>query len=110
MRVNDVLESFNKTIEEERHRTGVKNKGHFISVITIEKAMGPYKKYHVVIFYIDTDNKKNIEFISKYYTHKVNKGKEDSIQKIVECEVLTAFFSKIIKYLEDIIKGEYGDK
>lgn len=110
MRINDVLESFNKTIEEERHRTGIKNRGHFISVTTIEKAMGPYKKYHVVIFYVDIDKGENIEFISKYYTHKVPKGKEESIQKIVDCDILTAFFTKVIKVTEDVIKGRYGDK
>lgn len=110
MRINDVLESFNRTIEEERHRTGIKNRGHFISVTTIEKAMGPYKKYHVTIFYIDTDKGENIEFISKYYTHKVPKGKEESTQKIVECEVLTAFFTKAVKNIEDIMGGKYGNK
>ena len=67
--------------------------------------MGPYKKYHILIIYIDIDNKENIEFISKYYTQKAPKGTEEKTRIEVENKVLVPLFEKVLNNWEDIIKG-----
>lgn len=105
MKINDVLEAINQAIEEERTKKCFNIKGHFVTVTDIQKGMGPYKKYHISIIYVDIDNKENIDFISKYYTHKVMKGAEDKVKNIVECEVLTPFFLKVLDNWENIVKG-----
>ena len=105
MKINDVLEAINSTLETERTKRSLNVKGHFVAVIEIQKALGQYKKYHVSIIYIDISNKENIDFISKYYTHKTPKEKEDKVKTTVECEVLIPFFSKVIENWENIVKG-----
>lgn len=105
MKINSVLEAINQCVEAERNKRGISIKGHFVAVMEIQKAMGPYKKYHISIIYIDIDNKENIEFISKYYTQKAPKGTEEKTRIEVESKVLTPFFTKLLDTWENIVKG-----
>lgn len=105
MKINDVLETINSILEAERTKRGLHLRGHFVSVVDVQKAMGPYKKYHISVIYVDIDNKENIDFVSKYYTHKSPKGTEEKTRILVEVEVLEPFFTNIINNWENIVKG-----
>lgn len=112
MRIDDVLECLNKTLDELRARRGITTKGHFISTMNIKKSMGPYKQCYIIIYYVNLDTKINTPFTEGTYMERVLVDRVEDFIKVAEQYALTKFFIMCNEpnLWESIIIGEYGSK
>ena len=53
MKINDVLECFNKALTIDRENQNRENKGHFVAYSNIRKSMGPYREFFTQIVYVN---------------------------------------------------------
>lgn len=90
MKLNDVLEAFNKSLDIERKEGGV---GHFISVEKSKKLLGNYREFTVIIYYVNS-NKDTIPFVVGRRVEQLVVPEEVIIANI-EVEALCTFFSAI---------------
>ena len=107
MRINDVLEALNKSIDIEREHKEIKVLGHFTSYTNIEKAIGPYKRISIHINYINK-SRKAIPFVGVCLTERCLTDKEDKAIAKAEIEVLIRLFSKYKEEYKEIVEGTYG--
>ena len=113
MKINDVLESYNKALEEYRWNRGLSTEGHFVSSTVIKKngSMGPFRECDVEIIYVDISNNgcKNIAICGAVCKERCTVDQEEALINKTE---LTAL-AKLFLYLHEgvwgkIARGEYG--
>lgn len=108
MKINQILESFNKALDAIRFTRGIKVNGHFNAVSTVKKSMGPYKTYRIVIDYVNLDNHENYPFCNNTYTDVCYTGEENKLEEQCTAEILVTFFIRWEKFKEAVIIGDYG--
>lgn len=108
MKIDEVLESLNKALDDIRERKQLNVKGHFVALPSIKKSMGPYKEYRIRINYVNgVDNEVHL-FCTNTCMERCNAGEEDKLANQCETEVLRKFFICLHKYYDSIIIGDYG--
>lgn len=112
MKIDDVLECLNKTLDEIRAKKGYTTKGHFISTMNIKKSMGPYKQCYITIIYVNLDTKTTTPVSEGSYMERVLVDRVEEFVKVAEQYALTKFFIKLNEpnLWEDIIIGKYGSE
>lgn len=92
MKINEVLEAYNKAIDNIREEKNITAKGHFISIADIKKSMGPYKQIYVTILYHDGVKNVNYPFAGAQLMDRCPIDKEETMLKQCELAALTKFF------------------
>lgn len=92
MKINEVLEAYNKVIDTLREEKGIKAKGHFVAVTNIKKSMGPYKQFYVHILYCDVTKNINYPFAGAQLMERCPAGQEEEILNKCELAALKSFF------------------
>lgn len=92
MKISEVLEAYNKAIDELREEKGIIAKGHFISIADIKKSMGPYKQVYVNILYHDGNKNLNYPFAGAQVMDRCPIDKEGAMLTKCELAALTKFF------------------
>lgn len=107
MKLNDVLEAFNKALDIERKEGGI---GHFISTLKSKKLMGNYREYTLNIYYVNKE-KDTIPFVTGRKIEQLIVP-EDFIITAIEVEALCTFFSAIRKggdaLYNQLVTGSYN--
>lgn len=110
MRIDNTLESINKAVDYIRNDSNIVSiRGHFVALITLTKAMGPYKECNIQVNYIDIDNQKIIPFCSEKCVDRCTANEEYKLVEQTTDKLITTFFIKWNKYANDIINGVYGN-
>lgn len=109
MKINEVLESYNKFLETYREAHNNNCKGHFIALTAIKKSMGPWKEFHVNIYYIGS-NKERYPFISSSTMEKCLKEKEEQCIDKLSLNALQCFFHRLYadNIFNSIVEDSYG--
>lgn len=109
MKINEVLESYNKFLETYREAHDINCKGHFIALTAIIKSMGPWKEFRINIYYIDS-NKEKYPFISSSTMEKCPKEKEEQCIDKLSLNALQCFFHHLYadNVFNSIVKDSYG--
>lgn len=112
MKIDDVLECLNKTLDELRAKRSITTKGHFVSTMNIKKSMGPYKQCYITIIYVNLDSKINTPISEGTYMERVLVDRVEEFIGVAERYALTKLFIKLNEpnLWENIIIGEYGSK
>lgn len=112
MKIDDVLECLNKTLDELRAKRGITTKGHFVSTMNIKKSMGPYKQCYITIIYVNLDSKINTPVSEGTYMERVLVDRVEEFISVAERYALTKLFIKLNEpnLWENITIGEYGSK
>lgn len=97
MKINEVLEAYNKAIDHIREERNINAKGHFIAVEDVKKSMGPYKQFYVSILYHNGTNKVNYPVAGAQLMERCPAGTEE--QALEKCEL--AALSKFFQYCAD---------
>lgn len=109
MKINDILESYNKAIDKIRKDKGITENGHLMAFTDVRKSMGPYKEFRTDILYISSD--RNNTYVCNHVS--MERCLKDEEQKFVEKNELivleklfTLLYNKFI--WNQLIEGTYG--
>ena len=97
MKINEVLEAYNKAIDCLREEKSIADKGHLIAVEDVKKSMGPYKQFYVSILYHNGTSKVNYPVAGAQLMERCPAGTEE--QALERCEL--AALSKFFQYCTD---------
>lgn len=93
MKINDVLDCVNKTLEAEREAKGLpKMLGHFIFRIGVEKGMGTIKIFHAHIEFFNVNTKTTYPVIVLHHTMPCPIDKLEESKELVTKKALENFF------------------
>ena len=92
MKINEILEAYNKAIDIIREDKKLNVKGHFVVLEDIKKSMGPYKQLKVDILYCNVENNVNYPFAGAQLMEKCPAGTEEAMMEKCELATLTKFF------------------
>lgn len=112
MKFNDVLEAFNKSIDNAREKKSILVRGFFTSYAELKKnSMGPYKTCCVRITFINKDYVSTPIIVSSV-TDRCLEGKEELLITKAETAALTKLFilCQDNDIWENIVEGTYGNK
>ena len=108
MRVEDIVEGFNKHIEEKRKELNISTKGHLVlqKLITPSPTFKAYKFYEMILWFVKPGKKQQLFSISQ--TVKLIEGQEESVNRSMDILLSTKLFGFIgTKEYEQVIQGEY---
>lgn len=109
MSTEDIIESLNLYIEEQRRRLGVNIKGHLVvhKVIDNTSSFKAYKNYKYSVYYIQNRTKHALFGVS--LVDKVIGDKDEAIVLKLNIELCKLIFKAIKEgIIDEIIKGEYN--
>lgn len=107
MRVEDIVEGFNKHIEEKRKELNINTKGHLVlqKLITPSPTFKAYKFYEMILWFVKSSKKQRLFTISQ--TVKMIDSQEEGVNRCMNILLSTELFSFIgTKKYEQVIKGE----
>ena len=90
MKINDVLECFNKVIDI----NGNPNKIHYVAHSTIDKLIGQVKKATTIITLCNLSNEDRKEIIKEEYTATIPTGYESALIEESERRALLEFIKE----------------
>lgn len=108
MRINQILESINKAIDQFRAERNISARGHLIGICSIYKEMGPYKRFEMHLDYVNIDTENTVIVCENKCIDKCPIGQELKLEEKCTSELLTKFFIKWEELKEQIITGKYG--
>ena len=94
MKINDVLECVNKTLDKEREAKKLKVKGHFVHMLNVEKQIGTTKTFHALISFINNSGV-NIPFIRISHTVACPIEQLEEMKDKVLISLLEDFFAAL---------------
>lgn len=109
MKVEDIIEGFNRHIDNKRIALNISPKGHVVlqKMSTSHPTFKAYKEYEYIVWFIVGTNK--YPLITLKHTAKVINGNEESVIRDINIELSELIFNFIgSTYYEQIIKGEFN--
>lgn len=108
MKINDIFEEINKNIlDRQRKEENLEDvKGHIIGVTRIIKMIGPYKRAHTDVIYVNMNTNKNTVLFACDYDGRSDEDFEDKA-------TINVMLSFIVFYAENkmkLLKGDYGNR
>lgn len=93
MKINDVLDCINRTLEEEREVKGLpKMLGHFLFRIGVEKGMGTIKMFHTHIEFFNMKVGAAFPVVVLHHTMPCPMDKLEEAKELVSIRTLENFF------------------
>lgn len=110
MKINEILECINKTLDEERALKEIHCSGHFVAHTLWEKKIGTAKEFHVCIDYIN--NGVPYKYSAIHHTCQCPVEDIDNMKEQVELMALTQFFKALRLSVgnssyEGVLKGDF---
>ena len=90
MKINDILECFNKALD----LAGNPEKIHYVAHSVIEKKIGPVKQATTIITLCDQANNTRKDIVEKSYTTSIPTGHEEVLKEETEKRALIEFITK----------------
>ena len=109
MKISQVLEAYNKVVDNFREAEGIEANGHFVLLEDIKKAMGSYKQFTVTILYHNMDKNVNYPFVGAQLIEKCPSGKEEEAMCKCELRALVNFFAycRSEKVFDSVLNNTY---
>lgn len=111
MKINDVLECFNKALSLKRNEVSTEAKGHFVAYSNIRNLIGPYKEFFTQIVYVNPITTETKYICNNVITERCSKDSEDIMLIKNEKATLEKFIYLMLQpdIWKEIIRGKYGD-
>lgn len=109
MKIEDIIEGLNQSIEDKRDALKIKTTGHLVlqKTINAHPTFKAYKEYEFTIWFVK--NSKKYRVITLKETAKVLEGQEESIIRRMNVGLSRMIFNWInSNFYEQVIKGEYN--
>lgn len=116
MKVEDIIEGLNRSIEDKRDALKIKTTGHLVLQRTVKphQTFKAYKEYESVIWFVKGDKKYRVITVKE--TAKVLDGQEEVMigRMNVELSRMNVELSRLIfnwigsNFYEQVVKGEYN--
>lgn len=111
MTINDFIECFNKTLQNERTLRGLENQGHFVFYQWSNKKIGNYHEYKMKIEYVHTIGIMN-PFVTLVKTVQLpsDATAKEKLMEDMHQTILTSFLTQVLKpdIYEALVKNTYG--
>ena len=110
MKVEDIIEGLNRSIEDKRDALKIKTTGHLVIQKTIKphQTFKVYKEYEYVIWFVKYGKKHRVLTVKE--TAKVIDGLEEAMIRKMNVEISRLIFDWIGSDLyEQVVKGEYNE-
>lgn len=92
MKINDVLECINKTLETERKAKGIEAIGHFVCHQNYAKRIGTIKEFQTHIDFVNFNTGHTHRVISYFHVENCLQDKVEEIKDRIALKVLKEFF------------------
>lgn len=111
MKINDVLECFNKALTVDRENQNRENKGHFVAYSNIRKSMGPYREFFTQIVYVNPVTTETKYICNNKLMERCCKDEESIKLETNEKKALEKFIYLMQQpeVWNKVIQGKYGD-
>ena len=109
MKVEDIIEGLNQSIEDKRDALKIKATGHLVlqRTVTPHQTFKAYKEYKFVVWFVKDGKKYRV--IRLTWTTKVLDGQEETIMREMNVKLSRLIFNWIgCNFYEQVIKGEYN--
>ena len=109
MKVEDIIEGLNQSIEDKRDALKIKATGHLVLQRTVKphQTCKVYKEYESVVWFVKGGKKYRVITVKE--VAKVLDGQEEAIIRRMNVELSRLIFNWIgSNFYEQVIKGEYN--
>ena len=109
MKVEDIIEGLNQSIEDKRDALKIKATGHLVlqRTVTPHQTFKAYKEYKFVVWFVKDGKKYRV--IRLTWTAKVLDGQEETVLREINIRLSRLIFNWIgSSFYEQVIKGEYN--
>ena len=111
MKVEDIIEGLNQSIEDKRDALKIKATGHLVLQRTVKthQTFKAYKEYESIVWFVKGGKKYRV--ITVNIVDKVLEGQEETMMRRMNTELCTNIFNLIgSEVYNQIVNGEYGYK
>lgn len=105
MRINDVVEAFNKALQ--KIRTEEKCNPFFVSTLNVDRKIGAIKEFTIRIFLVDQLNNYRSVILKKVFKCNCPEANIDSVVDLLSLEVIAELVLLFSKHKDNLIIGNY---
>jgi hypothetical protein len=105
MRINDVVEAFNKALK--KIKTEEKCNPFFVSTLNIDRKIGTIKEFTIRIFLVDQINNYRSVVLKKMFKCNCPEADIDGVVDLLSLEVIAELVLLFNKHKDDLITGNY---
>ena len=109
MKVEDIIEGLNQSIEDKRDALKIKATGHLVLQRTVKphQTFKAYKEYESIVWFVKGGKKYRVITVKE--TAKALDGQEDTVLREINIKLSRLIFNWIgSDFYEQVINGEYN--